>query len=67
MFRYYLCPLGHRIPPADLIKPTELEDRLLPGEPMPLGECPDCGELVSVDQEGELEREAVNDSFVGEE
>jgi len=66
MIRYYLCPLGHRIPLDAIVNPIlDLTERVLPGEPLPLGECPACEELVSADQESELEEEAANAIFEG--
>lgn len=38
-------------PPADLF------ERLLPGDVMPDGECPNCGELVFKDEVNETEDE----------
>lgn len=33
---------------ADLAPISDLTERVMPGEPMPLGECPACGALVSL-------------------
>ena len=42
------CPgCGVRLDTEGLIWPIpDLAERVLPGEVMPAGECPDCGELV---------------------
>lgn len=44
----YLCPnCGGRLTFDDLVNPIpDLCNRVLAGEPMPAGECPDCSELV---------------------
>lgn len=42
------CPgCGARRDPVELTWPIpDLEEKVLPGEIMPLGECPDCDELI---------------------
>jgi hypothetical protein len=46
--RIYICPGCYaHLGEDDLIRPIpNLQERILPGEAMPAGECPDCNELV---------------------
>lgn len=55
----YCAICDHLRDSGDLIYPIpNLEERILPGDPMPLGECPDCGELITLDsQDGSLSDE----------
>ena len=53
--RYYICPECEvRLGIDTLIYPVpEVEERVLPGEAMPAGECPECGALVPVEIDDE--------------
>ena len=51
MPRLYTClDCGARHESGDLVWPiADLSERVLPGDVMPAGECPDCGALVPTD------------------
>ena len=53
--RGYICPeCEARFDAGALIYPVpEVEERVLPGEAMPAGECPECGALVPVEIDDE--------------
>jgi hypothetical protein len=46
--RLYKCPdCGATVESGDLVYPIpDVEEKVLPGEPMPVGECRECGALV---------------------
>lgn len=48
MARLYICPdCGAKAESGDLIWPIpDIEEKVLPGEAMPAGECAECGALV---------------------
>ena len=53
----YICPgCDSQVSDDEIIYPVpEVEERVLPGEVMPAGECPACGELIPAttwDEEG---------------
>ena len=47
----YECPgCGARLDSGSLVYPVpEVEEKILPGERMPAGECPECGELIGAE------------------
>lgn len=53
MPKVFECPgCRARVDGGELIYPVpDVQEKVLPGEPMPEGECPECGELIG---EGDL-------------
>ena len=47
----YACPgCGARLDSGSVIWPIpDIEEKVLPGEAMPAGECPECGELIGAE------------------
>ena len=47
----YECPgCGAHLDLGSVIYPIpDVEEKILPGEPMPVGECPECGELIEAE------------------
>ena len=48
MAKTYVCPgCESRVTDDRLVYPVpDVQEKVLPGEPMPYGECPECGSLI---------------------